>query len=182
MVSDFLKTVTVVQGIPQKTEWNSGNLTSTKTYNNSTKTTLTDAENLSGAHYYNFSFFHSPDAASCGITPRMGSKKWFVLDKDKTGHFRYSLCTATRVPMGAILDYHLNGTDAEVPNKSMCYFFQTQKQIDKFDKSRANEADNKLVEMNCEFWDKNNQNRLNKLLRDYEIKQYRKSKARSDEK
>lgn len=167
LVSDFLKDVTVVYGTAQKTEW-LGHTVPTPVNDDSwwknshlrTQTTLIDVEYLSGEHKEELSFYHSPHKASCGINPNMGSRKWFVLSNDPKDNLSYFYCTASRIPIGAILDFKLNGNDPLVPSRGICHAFK--RDIKKTEKSPPSSP---IDNWNCAFWSNDNQKRLNEIWR-----------------
>ena len=168
-VSDFLKDKTVVYGTPRKTEWIRGNVPNSAVDINDidwsvslkqTKTTLIDVGHVSGQKQRELSFYHWSLEASCGVTPAMGFKDWFVLSEDDEGDLLSDLCMATRMPIGAILDYQQNGNDPVVPDGRFCRNF--------FNKHDKNETAINWAE-NCEFWDDNNQRRLRKIVREFQF-------------
>lgn len=181
MVSAFLETVTVVRGTPQKTEWvgyndpkpaPSENSEWRRRWHKQTLTTLVDVQYLGGSHQKEISFYHNPDGASCGIRPRLAAKDWFVLNKDEEQKLKYSLCTATHVPIGAILDYQLNGNDVLVPLRPGCSFLKTYaKSVATFDESQTANIEKRLSGWNCAFWDEGNQTGLNNIRKKYETRQ-----------
>jgi len=72
------------------------------------------------------------------------------------------LCSATRIPLGAFVDYKLNGNNPVVPAQRWCRFLKRNTIED------TAETQSKKQDINCSFWNQDNQRRLRDLERDYD--------------
>lgn len=190
-VSEFVKTVTVLHGTIYKTRWIGGTEVPMPPYDPmahkgsvpfspavdiirwqddyfKVQTDIKSVLILGGERQETYAITHNMYGSACGMSAVLAKSDWYVLRDEPSRPYNFDICLNNSVPIGAILDYHLNGTDALVPSRRTCW--RHDRAVKKAKNTSAPVPEDKD---NCAFWGRENQKRLSDIVREYEMENVR---------
>lgn len=167
-LSDILEDRTLVYATPLKTEWLGGNrhtplMTDYIRGYNFGRTTLIDAHVVGSAKQTKLNFFHPTYGNSCGLSPHIGSRSWYLLEKDSSGTYSSDYCLNKELPYGAILDFYHNGLDPIIQPRHLC---------PAYDRKKTPDENSELLKAfpECTFWLTNYSAKFKELEQNYILK------------